>query len=640
MTDVFISYTHIDNEARALSTEHHGWIDLFHEALELRLRQIWKRDTAIWRDPQNTGNDVLDPAIEAVVRESATLLTILSPDYLKSAWCTKELRIFCEAAESSGGLRIGNKSRIIKVIKTPVDDDPGVTTPAELRALIGYAFFRRTKHGNPFELDPRHGTEEYAEFVRGVTDVAYDVRDMLRALEGRKDGTTVPEPAGAVIYLAETSFDLSDVRDAIRRELEQFGHTVLPDAAFAHTQDYPARVREQLARARLSIHLIGANYGVIPEGAQRSIVELQYALACDRAREEPDFQAFAWLRPGTEPADAAQARFVQSLQDGAQLLNVPLEDLRVQLSESLRRAPAADGRALRERVYLAETSSDLRAEHDELRRRLQALGLTVLPEGPIPYSPEYEQRAREELAHARLSIHPIGSGYGVIPEGSERSIVELQYDLAGEDAAGSAQRTRLTWLPAATQPGSARQEAFVAMLRQDPTLLTGTLDDVEQAARSVLEPAPSPAATPGNATAARREIFVLYDAVDAAAGTAVAGALAAAGFDVNTPLFEGDERELREDLEENLRSCDAVLIYHGETTEFWLRTKLRDLQRAFGLGRRRPFVATAVMFGDPKRGKEAVRRADVLTIEGYGAFRAALLDPFAERLRRPDDSAS
>ena len=36
----------------------------------------------------------------------------------------------------------------------------------------------------------------------------------------------------------------------------------------------------------------------------------------------------------------------------------------------------------------------------------------------------------QSLAECRLSIHPIGRHYGVVPEGGNRSLVELQHELA------------------------------------------------------------------------------------------------------------------------------------------------------------------------------------------------------------------
>ena len=71
------------------------------------------------------------------------------------------------------------------------------------------------------------------------------------------------------------------------------------------------------------------------------------------------------------------------------------------------------------------------------------------------------------------------------------------------------------------------------------------------------------------------------------------------GFDVLMPIFDADAAEAREHHEENLRTCDAVLIYFGAANEVWLRRHLRDIQKAAGFGRVAAAPATAVYLGPP-----------------------------------------
>ena len=57
----------------------------------------------------------------ARLKGSAVLVSVLSSRYLESEWCTREAREFCEDAQLSGGLTVGNGLRVFKVIKTPVE---------------------------------------------------------------------------------------------------------------------------------------------------------------------------------------------------------------------------------------------------------------------------------------------------------------------------------------------------------------------------------------------------------------------------------------------------------------------------------------------------------------------------------------
>ena len=105
-------------------------------------------------------------------------------------------------------------------------------------------------------------------------------------------------------------------------------------------------------------------------------------------------------------------------------------------------------------------------------------------------------------------------------------------------------------------------------------------------------------------------------------------------MEVRRPLFQGDEAEIRKDHQENLRLCDAVLLYHGHAGEAWLRAKLRDLRKAPGYGRKRAFAATAVYVAGPEgRRKERFRSHEVdAVIKHYDAFSPDVLAPFLDRI--------
>ncbi len=81
---------------------------------------------------------------------------------------------------------------------------------------------------------------------------------------------------------------MRDARDVVRRELLGHGHVVLPDRPLPLIgKECEQTVKEELAKASLSIHLIGRNYGLIPEGAKDSIVVIQNELAIARGEREP-----------------------------------------------------------------------------------------------------------------------------------------------------------------------------------------------------------------------------------------------------------------------------------------------------------------------------------------------------------------
>jgi hypothetical protein len=131
-----------------------------------------------------------------------------------------------------------------------------------------------------------------------------------------------------------TTAELREDREAIKRELEQHGHVVLPNKPLpVAAEEVEAVVRADLARCRMSIHMVGRTYSLVPEGRRESLVEMQYELAVARAAAG-SLSQLVWIPPGLEVEDERQRKVLDGLRmdprvhKGADLLETPLEDLR------------------------------------------------------------------------------------------------------------------------------------------------------------------------------------------------------------------------------------------------------------------------------------------------------------------------
>jgi hypothetical protein len=103
-----------------------------------RLRLLLGEDLKLWRDPKLQGNDVFSDVLLARLKKVASLVSVLSPRYLKSDWCQNELNAFCQRADVQGGLTLGSKSRVFKVVKTHISRDKH---PEPLQSMLGYEFY-------------------------------------------------------------------------------------------------------------------------------------------------------------------------------------------------------------------------------------------------------------------------------------------------------------------------------------------------------------------------------------------------------------------------------------------------------------------------------------------------------------------
>jgi hypothetical protein len=107
--DLFISYAHIDNYP--ITPEQKGWVSRFHESLEAMLSMRLGQTAKIWRDDKLQGNDVFADEIVTQFSHTGVLVSILTPRYLNSAWCTREVREFCERAGQNGEMFAQNYRR-------------------------------------------------------------------------------------------------------------------------------------------------------------------------------------------------------------------------------------------------------------------------------------------------------------------------------------------------------------------------------------------------------------------------------------------------------------------------------------------------------------------------------------------------
>ncbi len=365
--DVFISYAHEDNDYPRYGQR--GWVEYFYEALKARLNGIRREEIAIWRDQSEariTGGTVLTPTIKEKLSDCAVLVVVVSPAYLASKWCADELGFFRDAAGKRGGLSVSTKSgslsRVLKILKLPIDLDTFRTGLVEVDDAVGYPLYQRTAEGRPcippIELDPPYGENIGTDFGRAVNALAYDIDAILQ-------GMSLPAPApasgrsgsGTRVYVAETSSDMADYRERVRQELEQFGCTIVPAAQQFPGPNYAEHVRKDLSGARLSVHIVGESYGLIPERADQSIVELQYRLAGEEAVARPEFARMVWMPPSVTASEERQRAFIAALQDDPNLVVSPLEDFKTLVHDALKpkaeppRAPAR-GDGIPKSVYL------------------------------------------------------------------------------------------------------------------------------------------------------------------------------------------------------------------------------------------------------------------------------------------------
>lgn len=311
-----------------------------------------------------------------------------------------------------------------------------------------------------------------------------------------------------------------------------------------------------------------------------------------------------------------------------------LVDLAYDISETLvllREGAKAEVKNIfrRKSIYLAETGHDLSVQRNVIKRELLRHGYVVLPSATLATGlAAIERQVKADLETCSMSIHLIGSAYGEIPEGSDRSIVDIQNSLAAAHSLAAREAgqsfTRLIWIAQNLRNASDRQKAFIDTIKRDldaqegAEILQTPLEDFKNIMREEL-------LGTGAAQAeehAGRTIYLMHDRIDAEAVRPFREAIEKSGFKVLEPAFEGDLMDSRKRHINNLRTFDGAIIFKNKVNDQWVRMKVLDLLKAPGFGRKKPIRGKAILSTEPLPEMAQLKNQDIEVITGSDTHRS------------------
>lgn len=364
--DVLIIFAEQDN--RGSGPKKTGWTEQFKRFLELMLTQVLGSKPNVLLKGEH--DSMVAPKMEGV----GVLVPVLSEDFIKSGNCLDSLEAFFKANESAHG----SIQRVFKVFKSPLSQ---AEQPPRIREFLGYEMYKvDPESGEAEDYTDYFSTDAERQYWMKMVDLAYDIYDALVQLKSGAKPEVKDFYKRKTIYLAETGHDLSVQRNIIKRELQRHGYIVLPNLTLSHNfNDLEKTVKADIDESSLSIHLIGSSYGEIPEGTDRSIVDIQNRIAAEKCAHtsKEDFSRLIWIAPTLNNASDRQRSFIESLkrdveaQEGAEILQTPLEDfkniMREELIDSGDRKPSDEtgGKA----VYLVHDKVD----QNEVKPLIEAL---------------------------------------------------------------------------------------------------------------------------------------------------------------------------------------------------------------------------------------------------------------------------
>lgn len=249
-------------------------------------------------------------------------------------------------------------------------------------------------------------------------------------------------------------------------------------------------------------------------------------------------------------------------------------------------APAPQGPS----VFLAEVTDDLETRRDEVHRYLSQAGARALPTVYYPRDDgaAFEAAMTSDLAQCKLFVQLLSGITGRKPPAAPNGFPALQYELALRQGIPVMQ-----WRAREIDVATVEDTAQRGLLDQE-TVRACAMEEFKQAIIDELQRAPAPhKPKPSDIL-----VFVNTDGPDRRLAEEIGKFLVDQGVGYTMPLQTGSPEEVRKDLEENLLTCDGLMLVYGATSAGWVRSQLRQCRKVISQ-RDQPLTALAVFEGPP-----------------------------------------
>ena len=361
--DLFISYRHLDNTS--------GWVTALHDHLLERLPQILGRRVRIWRDRKLDGADALWEVIEERLDKTALLISVLSPAYMTSQSCAREVTRFFEGAKATGGIKLDHRVRFVRVLKTPYGKN---LEPAELTQVetLGYQFFKTDPQDETSfeEFPPDHDAYkgEVERLAQGIAKLLNRMREASQA-DTQKAKTA---------FVASTNPDRKLDREMLINTLRSRGFQVaVLEPPPESEEELTAAISSQAKDWDIAVHIVGGKAGLFGP-----LVKLEYE-AIRTAPVKPCFRQFVWVPEDLKDIEPRQQQLIDLLlntvgDEKTEVLHTGRTTLIDSVSDSLRRKPPPHRADSAKSVYLLYTEKDMALEEFKaIRKYLLDHGIPV-----------------------------------------------------------------------------------------------------------------------------------------------------------------------------------------------------------------------------------------------------------------------
>jgi len=255
-------------------------------------------------------------------------------------------------------------------------------------------------------------------------------------------------------------------------------------------------------------------------------------------------------------------------------------------------------------IFLAYTSPDQNVNRLIIEREIKQLGYNILdPSKSISSEHELRNTINDSLNKSDLSIHIIGNSELPSAPGQDMSIIEYQNKLFVEyvNANKNAKIFRLVWIPPDIKPKTEKQRMYIESFMhqveamenteivQTPIEIFKTIIQRKLIDRPVMT-AENIKSTDGNS----KSVYIIYNdsAIDKV--NKISSEFEKKNITVLKTEKAQNNIETIRLHHKNLINCDVVLIFQNEDNRLWLNSKISDILKAPGIGRKKRYIAKAI----------------------------------------------
>ena len=315
--DVLISYAEVDNEPLRPGDE--GWISQLQRNLKIRMEQLSGEEVKISRLSGKAFESIgSGGGIAKEMSEAKAVVPVISPPFTNSAGCQKEMEIIYnpETISSQTGSGEPTEAKVVNAIKMPVTLE---SAPNSISSVIstcpGLEFFEREPStGKVREFHESFGEDSRQRYYERVYDLAYELCESIKQRSPSDKSTGTEREKKQKIFLAPTTSELTKEYDTVKRELKEHGYHVVPDCPLPLSlNEMNEALEAMITDCVTSIHLMGHNYGLIPEGSTASIGEILLRFTAEKSSQ--GLKRFIWSPREFSEGEAKQVELLERIQE-------------------------------------------------------------------------------------------------------------------------------------------------------------------------------------------------------------------------------------------------------------------------------------------------------------------------------------